>query len=74
MKLATFDDWKHCITVECGIELTSQYVDQRITALNDANDHHTRKFRQEYGDAHLARVIGWFEAAKSELSPASLTR
>lgn len=68
MRLETYDDWKHCITVECGIPLTAAYVDERIAALKNPNDHHTRKFRSEWGDAHLAKVIGWFEAAKREVS------
>ena len=66
MKLATYDDWKHCITVECGIPLTPDYIDQRLAALKDPGDHHTQKFTSEYGVEHLAKVIGWFESAKKD--------
>ena len=73
MKLSTYEDWKHCITVECGIPLTPDYIDQRIAALKDPRDHHTQKFKTEYGDAHLAKVIGWFETAKKDAVEQSLT-
>lgn len=66
MKLASYDDWKHCITLECGIPLTQDYIERRIAALNDPKDHHTRKFVSAYGKSHLAKVIGWFETAKKE--------
>lgn len=68
MKLDTYDNWKHCITVECGIPLTAAYINQRIGALRNPMDHHTQKFIQEYGESHLSKVIGWFETAKSELA------
>ena len=67
MRSARYNDWKHCITVKCGIPLTAGYVTQRITALNNARDHHTQKFRETWGDEYLNQVIGWFETAKSEL-------
>ena len=65
--LKTYDDWKHCITVACRIELTPTYVEQRLTALRDPDDHRTQKFVATWGEAHLARVIGWFEQAEREL-------
>jgi len=74
MKLATYDDWKHCITVECGIPLTPQYVEERIAALKNPKDHHTQKFLREYGQPHLIKVIGWFEKAMSEISASQLTQ
>ena len=64
--LKTYDDWKHCITVLCGIPLTQTYVEQRLAALRDPADHHTQKFIATWGEAHLARVIGWFEQAQRE--------
>ena len=68
MKLSNYDDWKHCITVECGIPLTPDYVEQRIAALKDPQNHHTQKFKSTWGEAHLNKVIGWFEAAKQDIS------
>ena len=65
--LKTYDDWKHCITVLCRIPLTLAYVEQRLAALRDPADHRTQKFIATWGEAHLARVIGWFEQAEREL-------
>lgn len=65
--LKTFDDWKHCITVDCGIPLTLDFVEERLVALADPTDFHTQKFVAFWGDAHLARVVSWFEQAKREL-------
>ena len=65
--LKTYDDWKHCITVLCRIPLTLAYVEQRLAALRDPADQHTQKFIATWGEAHLAKVIGWFEQAEREL-------
>ena len=68
MKLADYEDWKRCITIECGIPLTADYVEQRISALEDPNNLHTRKFLNTWGEAHLHKVIGWFKTARQEVS------
>ena len=65
--LQTYDDWKHCITVLCGIPLTSAYVEDRLAALRDHADHGTQKFIAAWGEAHRERVIGWFEQAEREI-------
>ena len=66
LSLETYDDWKHCITADCRIPLTLAYVEQRLAALRDPADHRTQKFIATWGEAHLARVIGWFEQAQQE--------
>jgi len=66
MKLDTYEDWKHCITVLCGIPLTPDYITERITALNDPKNYHTKKFIDTWGESHLQLVIGWFEQARQE--------
>jgi len=55
-----YEEWRRCITVDCGIELTPDYISQRLSALNNKKDHHTQKFIKLYGEAHLQSVIGWF--------------
>jgi len=65
--LKTYDEWKHCITVLCAIPLTLDYVEHRLASLRDPADYRTQKFVATWGDAHLARVIGWFEQAEREL-------
>lgn len=66
VKLSNYDDWKHCITIECGIPLTPEFIENRIASLRDPNDLHTRKFTDEWGQEHLNRVIRWFERARTE--------
>ena len=46
-----YQEWQHCITVDCGINLTPDYVNQRLLALNDKKDYHTKKFVKLYGEA-----------------------
>ncbi|MEM6578887.1 MAG: hypothetical protein AAF678_10375 [Pseudomonadota bacterium] len=63
----TYEEWEHCITVECGIALTPEYVAERIEALENQNDHHTLKFLEQYGKAHLGRTLAWFREAQAKL-------
>jgi len=65
--LNSYEEWKHCITVSCDIPLTPDFVEKRLEALRNSADLHTRKFIDSWGEAHLARVIGWFEQAEREL-------
>ena len=60
MKLDTYEDWKHCITVLCKINLTKNYIEKRIDELNDLDNYHTKKFINAWGKEHLQKVIGWF--------------
>ncbi|MEM9047240.1 MAG: hypothetical protein AAGC92_00850 [Pseudomonadota bacterium] len=64
----SYDDWKHCITVSCGIPLTPSFVQARIAALSDASDFHTKKFIESWGQVHHAQTLAWFEQAARELS------
>ncbi len=65
-KLNTYEEWKHCITVQCGIPLTSDYIAQRMTELNDLSNEHTKKFVKTWGEPQLKKVIAWFEEAKQD--------
>ena len=60
-----FEEWHHCITVECGIPLTADYITQRLTVWRNENLEETARFRRLYGDAHWRAVIGWFERAEA---------
>jgi len=66
--LRNYEDWKHCITVLCGIPLTADYVERRIAALDDVGDHTTQRFIQAWGEEHLRRVRAWFRQAREELA------
>lgn len=64
---STYEEWKHCIEVKCKIPLTSDYVQERITALTDRSDFHTQKFLDRWGEKHHARTLAWFKKAAEEL-------
>ena len=61
-----YDEWYHCITVKCGIELTDSFIDQRIKALESDTDYKTQQFVQLYGQAHYQKVLSWFHQAKKQ--------
>ncbi|MEL6449377.1 MAG: hypothetical protein AAFQ62_15695 [Pseudomonadota bacterium] len=64
----TYEQWRHCITVECGIPLTPEYIAQRLSVWKDENTQETTRFRGLYGDAHWRAVTSWFERAQKELA------
>ena len=61
---SNFAEWRHCITVECGISLTPSYIEKRIQALQSEKDEHTRQFVRLYGKTHHKKVIAWFKEAQ----------
>ncbi len=65
-KLETYSDWRHCIEVQCGIELTESYVAERIRILSDASCEQTVKFVKAWGEPHRQRVLKWFGTAASQ--------
>ncbi len=71
LALKSYEDWKHCITVLCGIPLTASFVEQRLTDLRDPADHKTQKFVATWGEQHHLRVIEWFEQAQREVGGAN---
>ena len=62
----TYDEWKYCITVKCGIALTQDYINERLRALSTLNDHATAKFVEMWGSEHYQKTVSWFELAASE--------
>jgi hypothetical protein len=62
----TYEEWQHCITVECGLELTQKYIEARIASLHDPKDYYTQQYLRLYGPEQLQRVIAWFEQARKE--------
>jgi hypothetical protein len=59
-----YAQWQHCIVVDCGIALTPAYIEERLAALQDDQDYHTRRFVELYGEQYLQYVIGWFTQAR----------
>lgn len=66
----TYPAWHHCITVKCGIPLTSFYITQRLDALQNERDPHTRQLRKLYGEAHYQNLLRWFAQAQQETASA----
>lgn len=64
----TYTEWRHCIEVECRLELTPRFIAERLEALQNPKDHHTERFVKLWGRAHHARVLEWFRQAQSELA------
>ncbi|MEM1037470.1 MAG: hypothetical protein AAGI14_12000 [Pseudomonadota bacterium] len=65
--LQTYEDWERCITVDCGIPLTPDFIAERIKRLEDKRDYQTRKFIEQWGDAHHAKTLGWFKQAQARV-------
>ncbi len=62
-----YEEWRHCITVECKIPLTSNFIEQRLAVWRDEACEETRRFRRLYGDDYWRTVLAWFEQAEREL-------
>ncbi|MCH2197592.1 MAG: hypothetical protein MK081_02330 [Flavobacteriales bacterium] len=58
----TFEEWKHCIVHDCGIQLTKNFAQQRLEVYQNNNNPETQKFVSLYGQRHLQNVIGWLQA------------
>ncbi len=59
----TFYEWHQCITEKCGIQLTREYVQQRLKVLEDSTNPETIVFKEFYGAEHLYMVTSWFKEA-----------
>jgi len=64
----TYGEWRHCITVECGLKLTSGFIQARLAVWRNPKSEETVRFRQLYGGAHWQAVIGWFEQAERSVA------
>lgn len=62
-----YEEWHHCIVVECRLKLTPDFIEQRITALQNSGEYYTQQFIKLYGPQHHQRVLGWFMQAREML-------
>jgi hypothetical protein len=60
----TYEEWRHCIEVDCGLQLNQSFIAERLAELTEAEHERTRQFVRLYGEPHRLRVIGWFEQAQ----------
>lgn len=63
----TYEQWRHCIVIECGQALSQAYVAERIATWTNEGKDETLRFRRMYGDPHWRNVVRWFERAAVEL-------
>ena len=63
-----YEQWRHCITVECGIPLTPAFVAERLAVWRNEQLQETQRFRKLFGDEYWQAVIVWFEQAEREVS------
>lgn len=66
MALDSYENWRACIEVSCGIALTPGFIAERLAELGDSSHPKTQEFERLYGRPHLERTIGWFERAAQE--------
>lgn len=59
-----YEEWRHCIIVECGLELTPSFIEERIASLQDNSEYYTQQFIRLYGREHHQRVMSWFIKAR----------
>ena len=62
-----YEEWRHCIVVECGLELTPGFIEQRISSLQNNSEYYTQQFVKLYGQHHHQKVLGWFMQAREAL-------
>ena len=63
----SYEEWKRCITVDCGIALTPKFIEERIAALNDDKEYHTQQFIKVWGSTRHSQTISWFQQAAEDL-------
>ena len=56
----TYQEWRNCISVKCKIELTQNYISNRISELKNEMNSNTQKFIQLYGYQYYQLIINWF--------------
>lgn len=66
MQPKNYEEWKHCITVNCGIALTTSYLQKRLDELQDEAYENTKQFARLYGQEYQQQIIAWFSRALSE--------
>jgi hypothetical protein len=67
----TYEQWKFCIIKKCGISLTFEYIEVRLSVLCNEQNEERNKFIELYGQEHLNNVIDWFNIALHETKQAS---
>ena len=64
----TYQQWYDCITQECGITLTEEFIRERLSTLGNAAHQETRRFVAVYGQPHLRAILQWYQQAAGEIA------
>jgi hypothetical protein len=59
-------EWRHCIKIDCGINLTPAFAQERIKIMEQNSGAFMSGFRKLYGDHHAQQVLTWFETYLQE--------
>ena len=62
-----YEAWHHCIRVDCGVDLTADYIQERIKSLQNEKDFRTQQFVTLYGNQYRQTVLSWFQRAQNSL-------
>lgn len=63
----SYDQWRECITIKCGVPLTAEFIESRLETLKDGSSHEVKKFTDLYGEQHLRQVMDWYSRALQEV-------
>jgi len=56
----SFEEWKNCIIIDCKINLTKEFAQQRLAVYSNKDNPETQKFASLYGEQHLKNIITWY--------------
>jgi dihydroorotase len=59
----SYEEWKNCVTVSCGINLTREFLQKRIAVFENRTNNETQKFISIYGEKHYLQILSWFKQA-----------
>ena len=59
----TFEQWKNCITDDCKVSLTNEFVLSRLSVYLNNENPETKKFISLYGNQHYHNIVSWLKLA-----------
>lgn len=62
----SYKSWRYCIEVKCGVPLTPEFIQERVSVLSDPNHQESRRFSELYGETYRNQVLSWFRYAANE--------
>lgn len=62
----SFEEWRICIEQRCGIPLTLEFAEKRLSVYTDENLQETQRFARLYGDEHLTNIKEWLSQVIEE--------